>query len=269
MTVLLSLHDVAPPFERQVRVLWDLCFGLGVRPALVVVPDWHGAHPLDRNRRFVDWLFARADQGARILLHGERHDQGTASRGIAEEWRAMGRPVRAGEFRTLDYTAAAARISRGITTLARCGLSPVGFVPPAWLSRPAARDAARDAGLRLAEDARRIYLLQEGISVPAPALRWNAPFREAPGEREMVAESRWRAPRRAPLSRLALHPTDLDDARTRGALERALTCWLAREVGDGYGALLAPPAPSDTRDTNRASDRPAASVAIGPPGAAA
>ncbi len=84
MTVLVSIHDVAPPFARQLHELWSLCIGLGVRPALLVVPKWHGAHPLERDARFMNWLFARADQGARIFLHGERHDEHESARGVMD-----------------------------------------------------------------------------------------------------------------------------------------------------------------------------------------
>lgn len=240
MTVLVSIHDVAPPFTRQLHALWSLCIGLGVRPALLVVPNWHGAHPLERDARFMDWLFARADQGARIFLHGERHDEHEHGRSVLDEWRALGRTAREGEFLTLDYAAARARIARGLETLARCGLSPIGFVPPAWLARAATREAARDAGLSLAEDARRIYLLQEGIALHAPAVRWSARSTWRAVMSALVADARWHLQRSRPLVRLALHPTDLDHPETRRSLERTLERWLRVRQGDGYGALASP-----------------------------
>lgn len=239
MTVLVSIHDVAPPFTRQLHELWSLCIGLGVRPALLVVPNWHGAHPLEGDRRFVDWLFARADQGARIFLHGERHDEQESARGVMDEWRALGRTAREGEFLTLDYAAARARIARGLGTLARCGLSPIGFVPPAWLARAATREAARDAGLALAEDERRVYLLQEGRSFSAPAVRWSARSSWRAMMSSLVADARWHAHRTSPLVRLALHPTDMDHPETRRSLERSMQRWLQFRHGDGYGSLAA------------------------------
>jgi predicted deacetylase len=240
MTVLLSLHDVAPPFERQLRELWLMCVSRGARPALLVVPNWHGEHPLHRSGRFVDWLFARVDQGARVLLHGERHDEVGTVRRAGDEWRALGRTAREGEFLTLDYAEASARIGRGLEVLARCGLSPVGFVPPAWLARAAAREAARDAGLALFEDASRIYWLREGRAERVPAVRWSARSRWRADLSALVSEARWVTQGQAPLVRLALHPTDMDDAVVRRSLERALDRWLGARSGDGYGALLSP-----------------------------
>ncbi len=237
MTVLVSLHDVAPPFAPQLRELWSLCFDYGVRPALLAVPDWHGAHPLDRDRRFTDWIFARVDQGARIFLHGERHDETDTVRAPLDAWRAVGRTAREGEFISLDYAAARARIDRGLRMLARCGLSPIGFVPPAWLARAATREAARDAGLALAEDERHIFLLREAVALRSPALRWSA---RAPWRARMsslVADARWQLQRHHPLVRLALHPTDMDDPTTRASLERSLARWLEVEGGDGYATL--------------------------------
>ena len=174
MTVLVSLHDVAPPFTRQLHELWSLCLGLGVRPALLVVPNWHGRHPIAGDRRFLDWVHARVEQGARVFLHGERHDEVGSARALGDHWRAMGRTAREGEFLSLGYLEARARIERGLAALAHGGLVPIGFIPPAWLARAATRDAARDAGLALTEDDAHLYLLQERVTMAAPAVRWSA-----------------------------------------------------------------------------------------------
>lgn len=237
MTVLVSLHDVASPFAPQLRELWAMCFDYGVRPALLVVPNWHGEHPLDDDRRFTDWLYARVDQGARVFLHGERHDEADMARTAVDAWRAAGRTAREGEFLALDYAAARVRIDRGLRMLARCGLSPIGFVPPAWLARAATRDAARDAGLALAEDERHIFLLREGVALRSPAVRWSARARWRARMSSLVADARWQVQRRYPLVRLALHPTDMDDPTTRASLERSLARWLSSGTGDGYSAL--------------------------------
>ncbi len=241
MTVLVSLHDVAPPFVRQLRDLWSLCFSYGVRPALLVVPNWHGEHPLERDRRFVDWIFARVDQGARVFLHGERHDEVDTVRTPVDSLRAFGRTAREGEFLTLGYAAARERIERGLKTLACCGLSPIGFVPPAWLAQAATREAARDMGLALAEDERRIYLLRERLALRSPAVRWSARTTWRARASSFVADARWQVQRDHPLLRLALHPTDMDDPETRGSLERTLARWLGGgvPVGDGYAGLAA------------------------------
>lgn len=244
MTVLVSIHDVAPPFTRQLHELWSRCLGVGVRPALLVVPNWHGAHPIERDRRFLDWLLARVEQGARVFLHGERHDEVGNVRSIADTCRAVGRTAREGEFLSLEYAAARGRIERGLQVLAHCGLVPIGFIPPAWLARAATREAARDAGLAITEDERRVYLLQERRALVAPALRWSRRSTWRAHASALVAEGRWRTQRGAPLVRLALHPTDVDHPVTRRSLDVALERWLQVQDADGYAAFASHAVPA-------------------------
>ena len=144
MTLLVSIHDVAPPNEPAVRRLWDTCRALGVTPALLVVPDWHGEAPLERHPAFVAWLRQAAGQGAEIVLHGERHDEHGRLRSMTDALRAVGRTAGEGECLTLDPVELRALVERGVARLHALGLAPDGFVPPAWLMRPGA-EAARES----------------------------------------------------------------------------------------------------------------------------
>ena len=91
MSLLVSIHDVTPGARDGVARLWELCARRGVRPALLVVPDWHGEWPLEPHPAFVAWLRARAAEGAEIVLHGERHDEVGSPRAAADALRALGR----------------------------------------------------------------------------------------------------------------------------------------------------------------------------------
>jgi hypothetical protein len=128
--LLVSIHDVSPALEAPVRALWDLCQSLGITPALLVVPDWHGEWPLEQYPRFVAWLRACEQAGAEIILHGERHDEVGSPRRWGDEARAFLRTKREGEFLTLTRDAPAAHGARS----ARCGLSTFagGFIPRHW-----------------------------------------------------------------------------------------------------------------------------------------
>ena len=106
MSVLLSIHDVTPAWEAQVDALWTLCRERGATPALLVVPNWHGDWPLRDAPQYVDWVRARAADGAEIFLHGERHDEVGLPRTWRDSQRAFGRTNKEGEFLTLDYEAA-------------------------------------------------------------------------------------------------------------------------------------------------------------------
>ncbi len=229
--LLVSIHDVTPAMDVSVRRLWELCRRHGVTPALLVVPDWHGAWPIESHPAFVEWVRACAASGAEIVLHGERHDEVGLPRTWRDALRAFGRTAREGEFLTLQRDAATARIGRGLERLRALGLAPIGFIPPAWLAREATHDAVRDAGLHMSEDAATIRVHTAHTRLYAPALRWSGrSTARAVGSRVMAAV-RWRTQRTAALVRLALHPQDLDHPVTALSVEREVARWTrARRV---------------------------------------
>lgn len=239
MSLLVSIHDVTPALERGVLRLWELCTACGIRPALLVVPDWHGRWPLEEHPAFVHWLRDRAGAGAEIVLHGERHDEAGLPRRAADRLRAWGRTDGEGEFLTLDGPAAAERIARGLARLRALGLDPVGFIPPAWLAREDTYRAVGAAGLRFSEDDRSIRLFPSGRRLGSPVVRWSArtPLR-ARGS-VVVAGMRWTLQRRARFPRIALHPQDLDREVTTAAIGPTLDRWRARHQPGTYTALPA------------------------------
>lgn len=239
MRLLVSIHDVTPALADGVARLWALCAGRGVKPALLVVPDWHGEWPLEAHPSFVAWLRARAAEGAEIVLHGERHDEVGLPRSLADTVRAWGRTAYEGEFLTLGEDAASERIARGLGRLRALGLEPVGFVPPAWLARDEGHRAAGGAGLAFSEDDRAIHLYPSGRRVRSPVVRWSArsPLRAVGSV--AVARARWALQGRAPLPRIAFHPQDLGHPATAAALGPTLDCWLLRHAPISYTALQA------------------------------
>lgn len=217
MSLLVSIHDVTPALEAGVRRLWEMCAARALTPALLVVPDWHGAWPLGRHPGFLRWLGERAASGAEIVLHGERHLPG--------------------EFRTLDQVAARERIDRGLRSLRALGLEPAGFVPPGWLVREEGHAAARDAGLGFSEDERSIRLFPCGRRVTSPAIRWSARTSARAWGSVVVARGRWLLQRRAPYPRIAFHPQDYAHPRTARDLPATLERWLTRHRPLSYSAL--------------------------------
>jgi len=238
VSLLVSIHDVTPALAEGVARLWALCAERGVRPALLVVPDWHGEWPLEAHPAFVAWLRARAGEGAEIVLHGERHDEVGLPRRFADELRAWGRTAREGEFLTLDAAAARERIERGRARLRALGLDPVGFVPPAWLARDEGHRAAGGTGLGFSEDDRAIHLFPSGRRVPSPVVRWSARGAVRAWGSLAVARARWALQGGARLPRIALHPQDLGHPATAAALGPTLDRWLARHRPITYTALV-------------------------------
>jgi predicted deacetylase len=237
-----TIHDVTPYLERPVRQLWDLCRASGVAPGLLVVPNWKGICPLHRHQSFVRWLHACVEAGAEILLHGERHDEVGLPRGAGDTLRAFGRTAREGEFLTLDYDAARERIDRGIAALRAVDLTPIGFVPPAWLARDATHDAVRDAHLAVSEDSRGIRLhtpteATAGTRLDAPAIRWSSRSSTRAWGSRLTASARWRWQRDVPLMRLSLHPQDLSHAVTAQSVAVESARWMASRAIARYEAL--------------------------------
>jgi predicted deacetylase len=241
MSLLVSIHDVTPAHEPAVHALWDLCVAAGVRPALLVVPNWHGTWALEQFPGFIEWLLDPSREGSVILLHGYRHDEVGSRRQWNDELRAWGRTAREGEFLTLDKSVAWARIQQGLTSLRSIGLEPLGFVPPAWLARPETHQAVAEAGLKVSEDDRLIYR-HPGDATPlkAPCIRWSTRTAFRSYGSAAVAEGRWLVQRNLPLVRLALHPGDLSRPVVRRSLVRTLERWLSAHEAVTYDRLLAP-----------------------------
>jgi predicted deacetylase len=240
MKLLVAIHDVTPALHQECHRLWQLCAARGVAPALFVVPNWHGVWPLEQHRTFVRWLRDCAAEGAEIFLHGERHDEAGLPRQWRDELRAAGRTAREGEFLTLSEAAASERIQRGIDLFGRLGLSPVGFVAPAWLAREETYRAAARAGLQVSDDARGVRLHHRAMQIDAPAVRWSARTRIRAAASAMVATARWHLHHRhqqAPVVRVSLHPADLRRPETRDSLTRELARWTAARATWRYAQL--------------------------------
>jgi predicted deacetylase len=201
---------------------------------LLVVPNWHGEWPLERHPKFVEWLRTRAEEGAEIALHGERHDEVGLPRRLADQWRAWGRTNREGEFLTLDTASARERLGRGLDLLRRLGLEATGFVPPAWLAREATYEAAAAAGLAFSEDDHSIRLLPISRWVGSPVIRWSSRTRARAWGSVRVAQARSLFQRQARFPRIALHPSDLDHPATACSVTQTLNQWLRRHSPGRY-----------------------------------
>jgi uncharacterized protein len=240
MSVLLSIHDVTPAWKGQVDALWQLCRERGATPALLVVPDWHGQWPLRAAPEYVQWIQDRAAEGAEVFLHGERHDEIGLKRSWRDSQRAFGKTNREGEFLTLDHDAAAQRITRGLRLFADLGLTPIGFVPPAWLCRDGTHTACAALKLPILEDDVAIYLTHTAQRLPSPVLRWSGRTDFRARGSAVQAAVRWRTQQQEPHFRIALHPMDLEHPITRQSVTDELDRWLALRPARPYASLLEP-----------------------------
>lgn len=228
MRLLVSIHDVTPALRAECETLWAMCRDQGVTPALLVVPNWHGGSPLAGDPSFVDWLHGRVADGAELFLHGERHDEVGLPRSLGDAWRAFGRTAMEGEFLTLDEGPAYERMARGAELLRGLGLSPIGFIPPAWLSRAGSWEAARRLDLRVGEDHRHVILVREGQWRPVPNLCWSGrtPVRAIVSRAVVARQARRLAS--GELARVVFHPADLRHPATTAGTREVLASLLAR-----------------------------------------
>jgi predicted deacetylase len=177
MTVLVTIHDVTPRFASEVETLLAFCERADIRPALLVVPDYHGNWPIERYPDFCARLRELQSCGHEIYLHGYYHQSaredpdavGLPSRGaIANALRTLTKPARAryaqrwvsageAEFSDISPELAARKLNLGRNQLESIGLRLDGFVAPAWSMSHAILPLLANHGLHFTEDHFRIY----------------------------------------------------------------------------------------------------------------
>ena len=148
--VIVSLHDVAPPFTDTIRSQLALLKGAGIeRCVLNVVPHWHGEHVLTDDSALVALLQAEAAAGNQIALHGLTHSPHGPLRGaLLSRVRGQVFAPGAAEFLTVSEGEARRAVQVGQDILARAGLGhPSVFCPPGWLMTPDAVRGVLSAGI--------------------------------------------------------------------------------------------------------------------------
>jgi hypothetical protein len=207
--LLASIHDVSPRFESEVDALLDLLAPhVGLRVAMLVVPNHWGDAPLVPASPFAARLRCWSDQGVEMFLHGYFHRDQSVHGGAADRLRARMMTAGEGEFLGLSRAEAAARIADGRALVEDViGRSIDGFVAPAWLYSDGARAALGDCAIPLAEDHLRVWSPPSGTQLArGPVITWASRTRARLASSLLAAA----ALRRAPLDvlRIGVHPPD-------------------------------------------------------------
>lgn len=214
--VIVSLHDVAPPFEAAIRQQIELLAAIGVRRlVLKVVPNWHGAHPLQDSPAFVALLRAQHQAGSQLVLHGFEHRPYRA-RSLRGPWLSRLRghlfAADAAEFLTLSVDEAEAALRRGLACFEQVGLpQPTMFCAPGWLHNAETETALKRVGLRYLIGMFAVRdLLRERRRTVTPAVGYmGASTGQELGVQVLngivgiARRSAWRA---APVAKVYLHP---------------------------------------------------------------
>jgi hypothetical protein len=93
------------------------------------------------------------------------------------------------------------------------------------------------------EDDAAVYLLQSGVTLESPVLRWSGRTDFRARGSAVQAAWRWRAQHDVAHFRIALHPMDLEHPITRRSVTDELDRWLTARPARPYAALLPSSAP--------------------------
>ena len=208
--LVVSIHDIAPSNRETVQKIISELATNGVRVcSLLVVPDYHHQGLAVEDGQFVSWLRDLESHGHEIVIHGYFHQRPRGQNETLRK-RLMTRSYTddEGEFYDLEYEEALRRITAARDGFRRSGLTPRGFIAPAWLLGADGERAARDAEMEYTTRLRTVRDLRSGEDFSAwslvysvrsewrrgVSLAWNA------GLRLLVREK--------PLLRLSIHPPD-------------------------------------------------------------
>jgi len=235
MTVVVSIHDVHPTTSERSLELLDMVRRRGIRATLLVVPGpWRGRN-LAGDPALIDRLSAAAGDGYELALHGWAHQPRTPSTARNARNRVLARGC--AEFCDLDLVTARELIARGVEEMERHGWSPIGFTPPGWLASDQAIDALYEAGFAYTTSHLEVTDLWHDREIRIPAICQRP-------HSSLAAMGSWFTRRmlvhhvvhQRPI-RLALHPADLDDPRTRDATLATLDVAACRTTAS-YADLL-------------------------------
>jgi predicted deacetylase len=234
MPVHVSIHDVSPFWSDELEIALDLCASRGVRPALVVVPNFHGKAPLLDNGAFCSRIRGLQREGHEIYLHGffhqsrRKYDVTLGTGHIA--WLFAQHVASRGEAEMSDVSMdeGRARIEDGERVLLAAKLRVDGFVAPAWSMPPWLLPLLREHGYRFTEDHVRVYDPAGGRSRPSVVLNWatRSPVR-------VLSTVAWcraaKYVRGVVPARIAIHPADMRYRLVRREIERILD-WASGDI---------------------------------------
>jgi predicted deacetylase len=239
--LVVSIHDVRPSLEREVRYLLAALDAVGARlRVLKVVPNADGREDMRASARLTRLIADEAAAGSEIVLHGYTHRAAGRARGsLSTRLRARLFAGDAAEFLTLDRSEMVRRLHAGRETLREIGVEPAGFCAPCWLAAPEMPGALAECGFRYYITMNTLIDLAGGRRVWTP---W-AGYMGAGGAQERliggVGRAYVTAAGAAPVVKVFLHPQRAIGVRASGDTVRLLSHLLRARQPTTYAALLA------------------------------
>jgi predicted deacetylase len=239
--LVVSIHDVAPATQARIQELISDLVHRGVAVcSLLVVPNYHHRGRSTEDRGFVRWLQDLETKGHEIVIHGYFHER--PRRGgetVLEKLFTRFYTKDEGEFYDLDYDEAFRRITQAREEFTAAGLTPRGFIAPAWLLGMPAERAAADADLEYTTRLTAVRDLRSGENYPARTLAYSL----RSGWRRTTSLA-WnnllvRQLADAPLARVSIHPPDRDHPEIWNQILRLTERLLANRNATTYRDWIA------------------------------
>jgi predicted deacetylase len=210
--LVVSIHDVAPATQaRAQEIIAELAHRGVAVCSLLVVPNYHHGGCFTEDRGFVRWLQELETKGHEIVIHGYFHERPRrAGETASEKLFTRFYTKDEGEFYDLEYDEAFRRITRAREEFTAAGLTPRGFIAPAWLLGTPGERAAADAELEYTTRLTGVRDLRSGENYSARTLAYSV----RSGWRRTTSLA-WnnllvRHLAEAPLARVSIHPPDRD-----------------------------------------------------------
>ena len=210
--LVVSIHDVAPATrEAADQIIIELAHHGVAVCSLLVIPNYHHRGCSTEDREFVRWLQELEGKGHEIVIHGYFHERPRRNgESVSQKLFTRFYTRDEGEFYDLDYNEALRRINQAREEFTAAGLTPRGFIAPAWLLGAPGEQAAADAELEYTTRLTVVRDLRSRESFPARTLAYSV----RSGWRRMasLAWNNLLAQRlaEAPLARVSIHPPDRD-----------------------------------------------------------
>jgi uncharacterized protein len=239
--LLVAIHDVTPAHESRldrINALVENIIGPG-KAALFAVPDFHRQSKIDSNPAFSAKLRRWADAGSEIFLHGYFHLDSAQHRGRSQSWKAKHLTAGEGEFLGLEYAEATRLLVDGRKQIEDViGGAVAGFVAPAWLYGPGAKQAMAELGFPLAEDHFKVWEPKTGnILTRGPVITYaiRTPTR-------LLSSLVWSRVagvllKPAPVVRVGVHPHDCDAPELVGEITKTIKHFARSHVPSRYSDL--------------------------------
>jgi predicted deacetylase len=218
--LIVSIHDVAPSTRSTVEKILSDVARKGVRfCSILVVPDYHHQGLFAQDRQFVSWLRNLEADGHEIVIHGYFHERpARANETLRDKFITRFYTRLEGEFYDLDYDEALRRITEARDQFREAGLTPRGFIAPAWLLSRDGERAVRDAELEYTTRSPTVRDLRTQTNFAARSVVYSVENSWRRGVSLAWNGALFQLMKKRPLFRVSIHPVDFLYPRIRGQI---------------------------------------------------